>query len=252
MSLMENDRPAARPAAAWSLPLVMLIAANLVPLVGVFLWDWRIFDVVALYWAENVVVGGMNVLKMALCAPDPRQVPMQVKSADGAPIGSAGSQMAIHHVSKLFFIPFFVVHYGIFTFVHGLFVFSLLGGNSGIESAGPMAGMRSMIAEIVEGGGKWALLALVVSHGVSFVHHFLIGGEFRRTIAPVQMFAPYGRVVVLHVAILAGAFAISALGSPVLLLAILIAGKIGIDIGLHRRSHRRRDGGDSLSEIPMA
>jgi hypothetical protein len=47
--------------------------------------------------------------------------------------------------------------------------------------------------------------------------------------------------VVLHLALLGGAFAISALGSPQLLLLILVVGKTAIDLALHRRSTAARD-----------
>jgi hypothetical protein len=47
-----------------------LILANLVPLAGVLFWDWDIFNIVVLYWFENVIIGGINILKMPTCAPD--------------------------------------------------------------------------------------------------------------------------------------------------------------------------------------
>lgn len=53
------------------------------------------------------------------------------------------------------------------------------------------------------------------------------------------MAAPYGRIVVLHIAILFGALVITALGSPVFLLILLIIGKIVLDVKLHQRSHRK-------------
>ena len=53
------------------------------------------------------------------------------------------------------------------------------------------------------------------------------------------MVAPYGRIVVLHLAIIFGAFATMALGSPVYLLAILIVGKIMLDLKFHNRAHRK-------------
>ena len=34
-----------------------LIAANVLPLLGVLFWDWDAFAIVALYWVENVVIG---------------------------------------------------------------------------------------------------------------------------------------------------------------------------------------------------
>ncbi len=241
-----------------SLPALMLVAANLVPLVGVLAWGWQVFEVVVLYWFENVVIGAINVLKMLVCSPDTSSldlkerlrkrieerggsaIPSQREAAERMLDQSEGKLGALHHASKLFFIPFFTVHYGLFTTVHGIFVFSMLGGGGGRSiGGGPFAAMPEMLAEVFQSHAVWAVLALAASHLVSFVYHFLVRGEFRRTVVPQLMFAPYGRVVVLHVAILGGGFAIQALGSPVALLVILVIGKIAIDLGLHFRSHRK-------------
>ena len=51
--------------------------------------------------------------------------------------------------------------------------------------------------------------------------------------------APYGRVVILHVAIMAGAMPVLALGSPAPLLVALIAMKTVVDIVMHQRSHAK-------------
>jgi hypothetical protein len=53
------------------------------------------------------------------------------------------------------------------------------------------------------------------------------------------MAAPYGRIVVLHIAILFGGMATLALGSPVFLLVLLIVGKVFLDLKFHQRSHRK-------------
>ena len=53
------------------------------------------------------------------------------------------------------------------------------------------------------------------------------------------MHSPYGRIVVLHLAIIFGGFAVQALGSSVGLLVLLIIGKIVIDASLHVRAHKK-------------
>ena len=37
--------------------LVALVLVNLVPIAGVLFFDWRVFDLLLLYWAESVVIG---------------------------------------------------------------------------------------------------------------------------------------------------------------------------------------------------
>jgi hypothetical protein len=124
-----------------------------------------------------------------------------------------------------------------FCFVHGAFVFALLGGKDrGTMEGGTLIGMG--ISSIFHSGGKWFVIAIIASHLFSFGWNFIGKGEYRRASAADVMKAPYGRIVVLHIAIIFGAFVITALGSPVFLLLILIAGKIILDAKLHLRSHR--------------
>jgi hypothetical protein len=77
---------------------------------------------------------------------------------------------------------------------------------------------------------------------VSFVTNYIGRGEYLRTTAPSRMAAVYGRVVVLHLAILFGGFAIAALGAPIWILVILVIGKTLLDLRLHEREHGLRPG----------
>lgn len=225
--------------------MIFLVAANLLPVVGVLSWGWNVFEIVSLYWFENVVIGAVNILKIITCSPDPKLLDKGNAFPKESPdmpayLRDPAGNSAIHHGVKLFLVPFFTVHYGMFCFVHGIFVFTLLGGKGGnMISGGPFTGMGNMVSQIFASGGKWFVLAIIGSHLFSFIFNYLGKGEFRRTIPPQLMMAPYGRIVILHVAIIFGAFLILALGSPVFLLLLLIAGKIALDVKLHQRSHSK-------------
>ena len=92
-------------------------------------------------------------------------------------------------------------------------------------------------------GSLWiSAFVLGGSHLFSFFVNYLGKGEFRRTALPVLMAQPYGRIMVLHFAILFGAFAVMLLGSPVFLLLILIGGKIWLDVKMHLRERRKNEG----------
>lgn len=241
----------------------ILIGANLIPLVGVLFWEWSTFEVVALYWLENVIIGAINILKMLTCSPDMKKANLnsmfderlenvsnigeedQQKITQAREmIGKYGNQAGkLNQASKLFLIPFFTLHYGFFCFGHGMFVFLLLGGTDkpgALMSHGPgPSSLSHLVSEAVAQGGAWAALGLTISHLYSFGANYIGKGEYRRTATPMLMIAPYGRIVVLHIAIIFGAFAIMALGSPVYLLVLLIVGKIALDLKLHLRSHRK-------------
>ena len=96
--------------------IVSLVVANLVPLAAVLSGRWSLFSVMFLYWAENAVIGGYNILKILL--------------AQG---GSRSSWLA-----RLPLALFFAMHYGIFWFVHGIFVFVLFGGQ-GMRGFNPVS-----------------------------------------------------------------------------------------------------------------
>jgi hypothetical protein len=199
---------AEKPVSAW-----ILLAANLVPVAGVLLWDWSVFALIALFWMENVIVGVFFALRM-LCA-DPRDPALWA--------------------AKLFMVPFFCFHYGMFTAIHGMFVFTLFGGK-----AYPVQDLRVLEPAARAAGelGLWLpLAALLASHGFSFLWNYLYRGEFRHAQLSRLMAKPYGRIVVLHVAIIFGGIAAMALGSPVWALLVLLALKVGLDLRAHLKEH---------------
>jgi hypothetical protein len=192
------------------LAIALLVAANLVPLVGVLFFGWELMTILVAYWLENGIVGLLNVLRLALAAGD------ETSSARGGGAMSSG---------KLAVIPFFAVHYGIFWVVHGVFVFALP-RLTGAADAGPTAGYVAVAA-----------LALALSHAGSFLANYLGRGEYRRARVGELFLAPYGRVVVLHLTVLLGGFLIIDAGGPALVMALLVALKTVLDLGLHLREH---------------
>jgi hypothetical protein len=102
---------------------------------------------------------------------------------------------------------------------------------------------------VIEESALWpALAALALSHLLSFVLNYLGRGEYRHARPAVLMHAPYGRVVVLHVAIIGGAFLVMEFDSPLWALALLVALKIGLDLRAHLREHR---GGSTTVSGPV-
>jgi hypothetical protein len=202
------------PASRRDLPpsALALVLANAIPLVGVLAFHWSIFAVVLLYWCENVVVGAVNVLKILFAQPR-----------------SLGTNAV-----KLFLIPFFIVHYGMFTLVHGIFVLVLFGPRT---NAFPS--VFAFTQAIRQSGIGLGVLAIAVSHGFSFLTNYLGSGEYRQASPQVLMGQPYARVVVLHITILAGGFATQALGAPAAALVVLVVLKTAIDFKAHLAERRK-------------
>ena len=192
---------------------VALVLANAVPLVGVLLLGWTVFPLLLLYWLENVVVGAFNVLKMLLAKP-------------AEPVYWAG---------KLFLIPFFIVHFGGFTFVHGVLVVAFF-GPKGIQ---PFELLTAVPAAIRANQLGWGVLSLIASHGFSFYWNYVKNGEYQRASLQALMGQPYGRVMVLHLTVLFGGWIVMLLGSPVGALLVLVALKTAADWRGHRAERRK-------------
>lgn len=204
------------------LSVLALVVVNLIPIAGVLLFDWDVAALVVLYWSENLVIGFYTILKMLVVSP----------------------------VGGIFSSFFLLIHYGGFCAGHGLFIsILLLDAEPDVlqDSSWPMLLIfvellfevsRAVLAQAPP-EWLWAFAALVFSHGVSFVQNFLLGGEYRRADMGQLMVSPYARMFVLHFAILAGGFAVLALGQNIVMLLALVALKLGMDIHLHLREHRR-------------
>ena len=226
--------------------IVLLVGFNLVPLIGVVLWGWNVATILVLYWAENGIIGALNVPKMLL-ARGPVAPGQGFVRANGAPAGS-GIGMVV----------FFLIHYGLFWLVHGIFVFTLpffVGLGAGAADLTPLSpgafppgfdpgSGPGPFDGVVRSGPNLAAVGLgVMGLAISRIASFLINFVGRReylTVSPAaQMFAPYGRLVILHMTIILGAFVSLTLGSPVGAIVVLVILKTAVDLALHLREHDR-------------
>lgn len=205
--------------------LISLLVTNAIPLVGVLVGQWSLFSVMFLYWLENGVIGAYNAVKI-------------VMARGGA--GSAGL------LGRLPLAAFFWLHYGLFWFVHGIFVVVLFGGAldghglfGGRLGISPFKPASLLLAGSDLPGGLWGTLGLLaLSHGISFVNNFIGRGEYLRVTAQEQMMQPYQRVMVLHVTLIAGGFVVMLLGQPILALVLLVLLKTAFDLRAHALEHQ--------------
>lgn len=216
--------------------VVALIVANLIPLIGVLFFGWNVWMILIVYWLENGVVGGFNVLKMLKAEGAPGQDTANMRM-NGRPVSQVG---------KASMIPFFVLHYGIFWVVHGIFVITLPVFGS-LESETATVDMTTGFEPLTI---PFAVLALTISHGISYWFNFIKGGEYLRTSAAAQMFAPYGRLMVLHITIIVGGMAIAFTGAPAAAVAILVLLKTVLDVGFHLASHRKVAPASGTTTVP--
>jgi hypothetical protein len=211
------------------LPALALVGANLVPLLGVVLFDWDVRYLLLLYWLENLVIGAFTLVRM-----------LHIGGARALAQGA-----------------FFTFHYGFFCAGHGMVVLAI-SSLSGIEGSQEpdfdegdlpflmpfylLRGVFQTISVQMPELLHIPLLALILSHGFSLVRHHFIGNEDAERKVEDIMFDPYRRILMLHVSIIAGSFFVigSGGGSAAPVLIILIAAKTWLDLRLHRRAHQKR------------
>ena len=193
--------------------LLALVLANAFPVVGVLFLGWTVFPLVLLYWLENVVVGAFNVARLLFAQP----------------------REPVYWAVKLFLIPFFVVHFGMFTYIHGVLVLALFGP----KGTRPFELLETVPPAIRANHLGWAVASLMVSHGLSFYWNYLRNGEYQRASLNALMMQPYSRVVVLHLTVLFGGWLVMAIGSPLPALVLLAAVKTAADLRSHKAERRK-------------
>lgn len=196
------------------IPIIFLVLANLLPLVGVLFLGWSVFLVMMLFWLENIIVGLLNIPRILFAMGD-EDVRKQKFSG------------------RLFTAVFFTVHYGIFTTVHGVFVFSLFGEDQYGELT------IQLVWQIIQSQQLyWAVAALFFSHLLSLVMNYFLGGEYQQARVKDMMKQPYDRIVLLHLGILSGGIVIDMLALPIAGLLALLVLKIIFDVRAHVKEHQ--------------
>jgi hypothetical protein len=196
---MRQPPDAGNTALWWRHPATFaILAANVLPLAGVLFFGWSLFQVMLLFWADNVVIGLYMALRIRLTY---RSWPV------GRGYGSIEYQIrgAIFGLFAYFF----------FTFIHGLFLVLIFRDTGSLKRADFVV----------------ALLALVASRGFDLY-------DTLRSPARAKRNDEFVRVVVLHVGLVGGAFLAVWLGTPVAVLALLVVLKAASDIFARAKGRR--------------
>jgi hypothetical protein len=212
--------------------VALLLATNAVPLLGVAFGGWTLGTVMALYWLENGIVGVLNVPRIALAA---LQVARRSPTSTPEPWTAAS---AFRAAGAFALIPLFIFHYGLFWFVHGVFVGALFAGIGPFGEVGAFGGAtattRADLSAVATG-----LIGLTLYHVIAFVYRDLIRGEASRMTPSDVMNEPYGRVIVLHLTLIFGAFLVVMSGQTIAPLILLVVLKTALQLGLLVRSRAK-------------
>jgi hypothetical protein len=159
----------------------LLIAVNLIPVYGVWFEEWDAKMVFLVYCLETVIIGMANVLKMAI-------VTMLVSPKDKW-VANGKAQM----VSGLFFILFFILHYGIFVFVQT----QIFLGVSGI-------GSYKNIPAVLGEQGKLLLAIFIAYYTLQTFFSFFNSGQYKSISLMKLMFQPYIRIFIQQIIVITG------------------------------------------------
>jgi hypothetical protein len=199
------------------LAALALAAANLVPLAGVIFWGWDAFLLLVLYWAETAAFGFWTILQIMLLQFD-------------------GTSRLRGALAALGLGAFFTVHAGLFMTVHMIFLWALFAGPWAARVHGP----GDFIRVILIGAGLWIpFAALFLARGAltfnDAINRFVFARGDRVTPAGDAqgniLGRFYGRIVLMHLAILLGGMAAMRFGT-LAPLVILILAKTALDLKL--------------------
>ncbi|HPS58556.1 MAG TPA: DUF6498-containing protein [Spirochaetota bacterium] len=226
--------------------LILLVAANSLPVIGVIFFNWHPIVLLIIYWAESAIIGIFNLVMMFISGI----IEKDVFSPSGAGLAAI-------------FCPFFLFHYGIFMLVHGVFIAVMYM----IVSTGSLSGSGESEFELITvikllSPQEWtlrgffksefsAVVALFINHLISFYMNFIRIKEYNYTTPPDYMLRPYKRIVVMHITILLGFFTIfisglRGAGVVIIWVALKVLADLKMNMGDMAAQQKKRSEADQL------
>ncbi len=196
--------------------VTVLIIANLFPVVQVLYFSLEVFPLIFLFWIETLIIGILNIPKIII----------------------------FHRWKATGIVPFFILHFGGFMFVHLMFIVALflMKLSPGETYHGPLNDFGTMISTLVGYAHfLWiSILALALSHLYSFFTNYIGNGEYKsREKSKDPTLLPYGRVIVMHIVIMLGGFLVLLVGQKGVAIVALVLLKIVFDVMGHVREHKK-------------
>lgn len=206
MARLDLPRLFARP----RFTVAAIVFGNLIPVFGVAFLGWDGAQILILYWFENIIVGALTLPRILSARGK------AVASSNGPDAGPVGLGC------------FFMFHYGMFCLGHGLFAFILAGDMVSTGGRGATAGVWERT--FGQPDFWWTVLAVAVLHLVLHIRDWWLAGVWRTAHPMTEMFRPYGRIFVLHLTVLGGAWLMNALNAPAFAVLLLCFGKMALEL----------------------
>jgi hypothetical protein len=194
-----------------------LIAANLLPVVGVWAWNWDPKEMFLVYCLETIIIGIFNLVKMAI-------VTLVKKRDDWHANGKTTKQHG------LFFMLFFLVHYGFFVGVQMSIFFGVSGIGKG-SNINPLSFFYKW-PQLLHTDSLIVLGIFVFCYCYKMIIEFVLTGEYRNTSLMMLMFQPYGRIFVQQFTVIIGSMFLS-FGAGKIFILVFAAIKIFFELLLN-------------------
>ena len=172
-----------------------LLVANLLPVVGVWFFDWSAHEVFLVYCLETIIIGFFALLKMLITG-------LIKKNDEWQTTGGSTIKQPFW-----FFMFFFLIHYGFFVAVQMGIFFSVsgIGDQNGIT----ISNFFSKWPSLLTNDAYIMLGVFIVSYCFRFISDFILSGDYKTSSLGYLMFQPYGRIFVQQVTVILGSMLLS-------------------------------------------
>lgn len=189
--------------------------ANLLPIVGVWFFNWSAQEVFLVYCLETIIVGIFALLKMLITG-------LIKKKDEWQTTGGTSIKQPFW-----FFMFFFLIHYGFFVAIQmGLFfAVSGIGDQYGIT----FFNFFSKWSSLLSNDAYIMLGVFIVSYGFRLTSDFILPGDYKIASLGYLMFQPYGRIFIQQITVIVGSMFLN-FGAGKLFILVFAAIKIFFEI----------------------
>lgn len=166
-----------------------LIAANILPVIGVLAWGWSPIEVFIVYCLETIIIGILTLVKMGIVTITRNQESWQTAGGKSVKPGLA-------------LMIFFIFHYGMFVAIQmGLF-FSV----SGIASKANIGFFNFFYKwpSLLNKDALIMLIAFFFCYGFKMLVDFIFTGKYKTATLAGLMFEPYIRIFIQQFTVILG------------------------------------------------
>lgn len=166
-----------------------LVIANFVPVYGVWFENWNAREIFLVYCMETIIIGFFTLVKLAIATV--------IRKKDWW--HNQGKKTLIHGI---FFMFFFLLHYGLFVWIQMSLFLNFTSINNHIN---PTAFQILFHPFAYLGSDAWLMLSIFVfGYGYENLSRFILDNEYRTKPFMRIMFEPYIRIFVQQFTVILG------------------------------------------------